>query len=135
LPKDMLIEWNVRMGGTAGYCYNKKSEKSLSGSVVKSSRLVLATKILDTPDRLRDTLIHEMCHAASWIIDDVSDGHGVFWTKWANKATKIFPELPPIRRCHNYEIKTKFTYRCTNCGYRYRILITMKINSKVKSVV
>ncbi|XP_012543429.1 uncharacterized protein LOC105840891 [Monomorium pharaonis] len=116
LPGDMLIEWNVRMRGTAGYCYNKKSVKSLGG-VIKSSRIVLATKILDTPDRLRDTLIHEMCHAASWIIDNVSDGHGHFWTRWANKAMKTFPELPPIRRCHNYEIKTKFTYKCTSCGY------------------
>lgn len=44
LPRDMLIEWNVRMRGTAGYCYNKKSVKSL-GSVVKSSRIVLATKV------------------------------------------------------------------------------------------
>jgi len=31
---------------------------------------------------------------------------------------KIFPELS-IHRIHNYKIKTKFTYRCTNCGYRY----------------
>lgn len=116
LPLDMPIEWNIRMRGTAGYCYNKKSVKSLSG-VVKSSRIVLATKILDTPDRLRDTLIHEMCHAAAWLLNDVSDGHGPFWTGWANKAMKMFPELPPIRRCHDYEIKTKFTYRCTVCGY------------------
>ncbi|XP_011868096.1 PREDICTED: uncharacterized protein LOC105562139 isoform X2 [Vollenhovia emeryi] len=117
LPRDMSIEWNVRMRGTAGYCYNKKSTKLISGSVVKSSRIVLATKILDTPDRLRDTLIHEMCHAASWIIDNVSDGHGLFWTRWVDKAMKKFPELPPVRRCHSYEIKTKFTYRCTGCGY------------------
>ncbi|KYN34813.1 Acidic repeat-containing protein [Trachymyrmex septentrionalis] len=117
LPQDMSIEWNVRMRGTAGYCYNKKSMKGISGTIIKSSRIVLATKILDTPDRLRDTLIHEMCHAACWIIDNVSDGHGVFWTRWANKAIKTFPELPPIRRCHNYEIKTKYTYKCTNCGY------------------
>ncbi|KOC69231.1 Acidic repeat-containing protein [Habropoda laboriosa] len=116
LPKDLLIEWNIRMRGTAGYCYNKKSVKTLGG-IVKSSRIVLATKILDTPDRLRDTLIHEMCHAAAWLINNVSDGHGPFWTGWANKAMKTFPELPPIRRCHDYKIKTKFTYKCVGCGY------------------
>lgn len=44
LPRDMSIEWNVRMRGTAGYCYNKKSATSL-GSVTKSSRIVLATKV------------------------------------------------------------------------------------------
>lgn len=44
LPRDISIEWNVRMRGTAGYCYNKKSVKSL-GNVIKSSRIVLATKV------------------------------------------------------------------------------------------
>lgn len=44
LPQDILIEWNNRMRGTAGYCYNKKSIRTLSG-VVKSSRIVLATKV------------------------------------------------------------------------------------------
>ncbi|XP_076641471.1 uncharacterized protein LOC143352676 [Halictus rubicundus] len=116
LPKDMSIEWNVRMRGTAGFCYNKKSIKTLGG-VVRSSRIVLSTKVLDTPDRLRDTLIHEMCHAAAWLINNVSDGHGPFWTGWANKAVKTFPDLPPIRRCHDYKIKTKFTYKCVGCGY------------------
>ncbi|XP_020289260.1 uncharacterized protein LOC109857403 [Pseudomyrmex gracilis] len=116
LPSDMLIEWNARMRGTAGFCYNKKVVRSISG-MTKSSRIVLATKILDEPDRLRDTLIHEMCHAAAWLINDISDGHGPYWMAWATKAMKIFPELPPIRRCHDYKIKTKFTYRCTSCGY------------------
>lgn len=44
LPEDMSIEWNVRMRGTAGFCYNKKSVKTLGG-IVKSSRIVLATKV------------------------------------------------------------------------------------------
>lgn len=44
LPQDMPIEWNVRMRGTAGYCYNKKSIRSLTG-IVRSSRIVLATKV------------------------------------------------------------------------------------------
>ena len=80
-----------------------------------------------------------MCHAAAWLINGVSDGHGPLWTKWyiiviicyfhvylnvnlinsrANKAMETFPELPPIRRCHDYKIKTKFTYKCVDCGYR-----------------
>lgn len=116
LPRDMPIEWSVRLRGTAGKCYNKQSLKTL-GNTVRSSRIVLATKILDSPDRLRDTLIHELCHAATWLINNVSDGHGNFWKAWANKATTVFPDLPPISRCHNYEIQTKYTYKCTTCGY------------------
>lgn len=44
LPRDLSIEWNVRMRGTAGYCYNKKCVRSITG-MVKSSRIVLATKV------------------------------------------------------------------------------------------
>lgn len=44
LPKDMSMEWNVRMRGTAGFCYNKKSVRTLGG-IVRSSRIVLATKV------------------------------------------------------------------------------------------
>ncbi|KAK0167596.1 hypothetical protein PV327_004971 [Microctonus hyperodae] len=115
LPSDMLIEWNVRMRGTAGFCYNK-TKKTLN-AVERSSRIVLATKILDSPDRLRDTLVHEMCHAATWLINEVSDGHGPFWQAWASKAMKAFPELPSIKRCHDYKIATKYTYRCMSCSY------------------
>ncbi|XP_044002922.1 dentin sialophosphoprotein-like isoform X2 [Aphidius gifuensis] len=116
LPSDMSIEWNIRMRGTAGFCYNKKSTKTIGG-ITRSSRIVLASKILDSADRLRDTLVHEMCHAAAWLLNEVCDGHGSFWKAWASKAMKAFPDLPPIRRCHDYKISTKFTYRCTSCGY------------------
>lgn len=30
---------------------------------------------------------------------------------------KTFPELPPIKRCHDYVINTKYTYKCSSCGY------------------
>ncbi|XP_011308789.1 uncharacterized protein [Fopius arisanus] len=115
LPPDMLIEWNVRMRGTAGFCYNKRI-KSVIG-IKRSSRIALSTKVIDTADRLRDTLIHEMCHAATWIIDELDDGHGAHWKAWTRKCLKVFPELPPIKVCHDYTITTKFTYRCTQCGY------------------
>lgn len=117
IPGDTLLEWNERMRGTAGFCYCKKITKR-TGEVTRTARIVLASKILDSADRLRDTLLHEMCHAATWIVNEVSDGHGQFWKAWANKAMRKFPELPPVRRCHDYAVKTKFTYKCVSCGYR-----------------
>ena len=30
---------------------------------------------------------------------------------------KAFPELPIIARCHSYTIRTKYQYKCVNCGY------------------
>ncbi|XP_069687213.1 germ cell nuclear acidic protein-like isoform X6 [Periplaneta americana] len=116
LPHDMSLTWNVRMNRTAGFCYNRWTITS-PGTKIRSSRIVLSAKVCDTSDRLRDTLIHEMCHAAAWIMDGMKDGHGPCWKAWARRATLIFPELPPIKRCHEYNIQTKFTYRCTSCGY------------------
>lgn len=74
-------------------------------------------QVLTCAARLRDTLIHEMCHAATWVVNGVTDGHGPQWRAWADKAQAIFPELPPIRVCHNYVIHTKYSYKCQGCGY------------------
>jgi predicted SprT family Zn-dependent metalloprotease len=77
----------------------------------------LALKVLTSADRLRDTLLHEMCHAATWIISGKRDGHGKVFKSWGQQASNTFPELPPTTRCHNYVIDTKYAYICNkNCG-------------------
>ncbi|XP_045138974.1 uncharacterized protein LOC123520604 [Portunus trituberculatus] len=114
LPSSMDIKWNARLRKTAGYCYyqiNKSTECR------RGSRIELSTKVIDCAERVRDTLIHEMCHAAAWIISGYKDGHGPLWKAWAGKARAAFPELPAINRCHNYQIQCKYTYRCTRCQY------------------
>lgn len=120
LPSDMPLEWNGRMRTTSGFCYNKRT-RSLDPTKpeVRSARIALSKKILDTPDRLRDTLVHELCHAASWLIDGMRDGHGPNWKKWTIYAMQRFPELPPIKRCHDYKIDTKYVYRCSQCDYEF----------------
>ncbi|UYV84194.1 ACRC [Cordylochernes scorpioides] len=67
-------------------------------------------------DRLRDTLIHELCHAANWMLSKKQDHHGPEWKSWAMRAQRAFPELPPINSSHYYKINTKFVYKCTRCG-------------------
>lgn len=81
IPQDSHFEWNDRMRGTAGFCYCKKVTRR-NGAVERSVRIVLANKVIDCAERLRDTLIHEMCHAATWIVNCVSDGHGRYWKSW-----------------------------------------------------
>lgn len=66
-------------------------------------------------DRLRDTLVHEMCHAATWLINNVRDGHGPFWRLYAGKAMLAHPELPMVTRCHSYDINYKYQYQCDRC--------------------
>lgn len=48
---------------------------------VRSSAIELSDKVLTGPDRLRCTLIHEMCHAATWIYNG-ENGHGKTWKAW-----------------------------------------------------
>ncbi|KAA0203942.1 hypothetical protein HAZT_HAZT009297 [Hyalella azteca] len=114
LPDSMAITWNTRMTKTAGFCYYKVDRSKASG---RNARVELSTKVVDSPARLRDTLVHELCHAAAWLVSGYHGGHGPVWQAWASRATRVFPELPSIARCHNYEIACKYQYQCTKCGY------------------
>ncbi|XP_018085202.1 acidic repeat-containing protein isoform X2 [Xenopus laevis] len=112
LPETMEIIWNKKMRKTAGYCVT--GQKRLP-ELQRYARIELSEKVCDSADRLRDTLIHEICHAATWLINGVRDGHGQFWRFYAKKATVVHPELPMVTRCHTYEINYKYTYECSRC--------------------
>lgn len=138
LPKDMIIEWDKRLLKTAGTtkCSTRRTTISENGITciekVYSARICLSYKVLDTLHRLRDTLCHEMCHAAVWLIDHQSDGHGPFWKGWARKVTAAHPEMPIVRRCHSYDISYKFHYQCTMCRKVYgRHSKSIKIDKQV----
>ncbi|KAJ7329415.1 hypothetical protein JRQ81_015589 [Phrynocephalus forsythii] len=112
LPEQMEVIWNKKMQKTAGCCVTGQL-KGPEGQ--RYARIMLSEKVCDSADRLRDTLIHELCHAAAWLIHGVRDGHGRFWNLYAKKSVLIHPELPMVSRCHNYEIKYKFIYECSQC--------------------
>lgn len=39
--------------------------------------------LISNIDRIKETLIHELCHAATWIVDGVRKaGHGKVWRAW-----------------------------------------------------
>ncbi|XP_036423811.1 acidic repeat-containing protein [Colossoma macropomum] len=111
LPTDMSVTWNTKMRKTAGYCVT--GQERVTGK--RYARIELSVKVCDSADRLRDTLVHEMCHAATWLINNVRDGHGPFWKIYARKATLAHPELPMVTRCHSYDINYKYQYQCNRC--------------------
>ncbi|KAJ8390069.1 hypothetical protein AAFF_G00110830 [Aldrovandia affinis] len=111
LPSDMSVSWNKKLRKTAGYCIT--GQERAGGS--RYARIQLSEKVCDSADRLRDTLVHEMCHAATWLINEVRDGHGPFWKVYAHKAKLAHPELPMVTRCHSYDINYKFQYQCSRC--------------------
>ena len=120
LPESLEISWAKRLTKTAGVTKCRRITKSYKddlGNVITSqsyeASISLSDKVIDCAYRLRDTLIHEMCHAAVWLINHVNEGHGPFWKSWAAKARRVHPELPMIDRCHNYDIEYKYRYQCT----------------------
>lgn len=43
----------------------------------------LVSNLLVGLDRVRDTLLHELCHAAVFVVDKIAFGrHGPAWQKW-----------------------------------------------------
>ena len=78
-------------------------------------RLELSGKVCTSAERVRDTLLHEACHAAVWLVHGVNDGHGRLWRAFVYKANAAFPHIPPVTVRHSYAINTRFTYRCTGC--------------------
>ncbi|XP_051877750.1 germ cell nuclear acidic protein [Pristis pectinata] len=112
LPEKMEIAWNKKMRKTAGYCVTGQKRDDV---LQRYARIELSEKVCDSAERLRDTLIHELCHAATWLINNVRDGHGPIWKLYAQKSILIHPELPMVKRCHTYEINYKYTYQCSRC--------------------
>jgi len=75
----MLLIWNKRLLRTAGFCAYKKNRANPED---RTARIELSTKVCDSGERVRDTLIHEMCHAAVWLLNGVNGGHGPYWKYW-----------------------------------------------------
>lgn len=110
LPEDLPIKWSSRLLKTAGCCRYK------SKGSTRTAEIELSEKVCDTADRVRDTLIHELCHAAVWLIVGVHDHHGRYWQYYARRAGSAHPEIPVVDRCHSYDIKSKYIYKCSGCG-------------------
>lgn len=110
LPKNMKLVWNGRLSSTAGYCKNT----TCFGE--RTSEIHISNKVCTTPERMRDTLAHEMCHAACFIINQVNDGHGRVWKGWASLINLTYPHIPKITVSHTYFVEKKYIFRCTRCN-------------------
>lgn len=111
IPKDLLIIWNKRLTKTAGYTKMKRNNLS---DIPRTALIELSTKVVDDEERLKQTLVHELCHVAAWLIDGVSEpAHGDEFWKWAKHAEQTIPGIK-VTRCHTYEINAPYKFICTN---------------------
>ena len=83
----------------------------------KKSFIYLSIRHLDNPERLRKTLLHELCHAAVYHIDQtMEDGHGPKWHWWVQQVGHKHPNISKITETANY-ISNKHLYKCIKCFY------------------
>ena len=135
LPERFEITWNAKLLTTAGLTHYRKVTRS-SGVSEYHARIELSTKVLDTAEKLEATLLHEMCHAAQWLIDGIDgkgQAHGPAFKKWGKRVEAKFPDME-VSRCHNYEIHYKYRYACTgkDCGQSFgRQSKSFDVNKKV----
>ncbi|EEP80614.1 30 kDa heat shock protein [Uncinocarpus reesii 1704] len=86
----------------------------------------LADKVVDSDDRLFNTLAHEYCHLANYMISNVRDNpHGASFKAWAQKCKQALDENPAyagrvqITTKHTYAINYKYIWCCASCAHEY----------------
>ncbi|MBW0478299.1 hypothetical protein O181_018014 [Austropuccinia psidii MF-1] len=131
LPAQLALVWSKRLNTTAGRA-KWTTVKDSAGNILREKvEIELSTKVVDSVEKLRNTLAHELCHVATWIIDRQKDEkHGRYFKAWARKIHKLMPEIEVTTK-HHYKIAYKFNWRCTNddCDITYgRHSKSIKVN-------
>jgi predicted SprT family Zn-dependent metalloprotease len=107
------VTWSKRLITTAGITRLRRRK---CGSFVEHiAAIELSVKLIDDESRLQSTLMHEMCHAAAWLVDNVhKPPHGKCFKKWANLAMRRVNGLL-VSTTHEYVTNTfKHAWACTN---------------------
>ncbi|TPX35869.1 hypothetical protein SmJEL517_g01696 [Synchytrium microbalum] len=126
---DVAITWSVKLNKTAGRTWTRQEMRN--GEVVRLARIELSSKVIDEEYKLRNTLIHELCHAASWIVDASNKPpHGGVFKKWGTRAERQYADIE-VTTLHSYEISYKFHYQCTN-SLCCKVLILLARQSDTK---
>jgi hypothetical protein len=69
--QSVTVEWSNKLNTTAGITrLRKKYENMTPGKALDHvASIELSTKVVDSRERLRSTLLHELIHAAVWILE------------------------------------------------------------------
>ena len=107
---DVKFQWSNKLRTTGGMTHLKRLI-NIESDPTYFATIDLSEKVLDEEHRMRSTLLHEMCHAATWIIDHVAKpAHGSVFKKWGSYARKKTGIL--VSTTHSYAIQYKFAWAC-----------------------
>ncbi|KZO92534.1 hypothetical protein CALVIDRAFT_487228 [Calocera viscosa TUFC12733] len=120
IPEDIELIWSKRLNTTAGRANWKRIRKE-SGDDIHQCSIELSTKVLDNEERVLNTVAHELCHLAAWVINgEIQPAHGRCFKGWGRKVMKSRPDIHITTR-HDYEIAYRYEWRCANpaCARTY----------------
>ncbi|EEQ30428.1 hypothetical protein McanMca71_002316 [Microsporum canis] len=99
---------------------------STTRSIRHNATIELAEKVIDSEDRLLNTLAHEYCHLANFMISGVlNQPHGASFKQWAKKCKTALDSNPEysgkveVNTKHSYLINYKYMWCCETCGQEY----------------
>ncbi|KAK9794281.1 putative SprT-like family-domain-containing protein [Seiridium cardinale] len=124
----LRIKWSNSLQTTAGRAHWKCKEVTTMvqqpDGLFKSTKerrheawIELASKVLTTEDNLLNTVAHEFCHLAVFMLDGRPKfAHGAEFKSWGQKCMDAFKDRGiVVTTKHNYEIDFKFIWRCADC--------------------
>ncbi|KAH9850672.1 SprT-like family-domain-containing protein [Lenzites betulinus] len=115
IPENTPLVWSKRLLTTAGKAqwYRDPVSKEHVTSIQ------LAEKILDNEERIRNTLAHEMCHLASWVVSKApNEQHGAIFKSWGREVMRKRADVEVTTK-HDYEITHKYQWKCEDCSKVY----------------
>ena len=112
----VVVEWSKKLNTTAGLTRLQKVSTNMTPGVPlqRLATIELSTKVVDSEEKLRTTLLHELVHAAVWIFEGVSKPpHGADFKRWAKIAMSKVPDVK-VTTTHSYQIQYRFNWACVN---------------------
>ncbi|OCF57716.1 hypothetical protein L486_05180 [Kwoniella mangroviensis CBS 10435] len=114
------VEWNNRLLTTAGVARIKRITKN--GESKKDHWIELSEKVLTGEKQILNTVAHEMCHLATWVIsNEFKNPHGRKFKSWGRKVMLARKDIQ-VTTTHAYQIEYKYQWKCSSgrCGRIYK---------------
>lgn len=132
LTKDtggLQMTWSNQLLSTAGRAHWKSKtiqapqpDGSIGIRVQQYATIELANKVLNNEIDLLNTVAHEFCHLAVFLLNGkVKVAHGPEFKHWGRICGKVFKDRGiVVTTKHSYDIEYKYIWKCTDCTWEVK---------------
>ncbi|KAJ5125381.1 BolA protein [Penicillium atrosanguineum] len=129
------ITWSKTLQKTAGRAQwrservetrDPDGQRTGASQHIHHATIELAERIIDDEYRLINTLAHEYCHLANFMVSRVTDNpHGNSFKNWGKLCAEKLKDHPiyggqiNVTTKHSYQIDWKYVWVCTGCAVTY----------------